>query len=91
MHVPPLDEVPTRCICNCYIPLPHTTQEHARAGQRSRQLPRLCLAEWACPSISMHTRALAHGGALGLLSEQELAGLLGVDDVDLVMDGIAWR
>ncbi|KAG1674122.1 hypothetical protein FOA52_015752 [Chlamydomonas sp. UWO 241] len=51
----------------------------------------LFLADWACPHISMHARALSHGTLLGLLSEHELATVMGVEDLDVVMDGIAWR
>uniref|UniRef100_A0A7R9YU17 Uncharacterized protein n=1 Tax=Chlamydomonas euryale TaxID=1486919 RepID=A0A7R9YU17_9CHLO len=75
--------------------------ENAEAGtlqealQHSGRIPNqpahLSLAEWACPSISMHARALSLGPVLGLLNEHELATFLGVDDSDLVMDGIAWR
>lgn len=51
----------------------------------------LYLAEWACPAMSMHARALSHGPSLGLLSEHELASMLQADHLDVVMDGIAWR
>ncbi len=48
------------------------------------------VAEWACAAPRLRARALARRDG-GLLSEVELAELLGVTGCDAVMDCVAWR
>jgi hypothetical protein len=61
----------------------------AAAGQ---QVPLITwhVSDWTCGDAAVQAQVLAAGGA-ELLSEAGLAELLGLGDVDVIMDGVAWR
>jgi hypothetical protein len=61
----------------------------AAVGQQGRRIA-WHVSDWTCGDAAVQAQVLAAGGA-ELLSEAGLAELLGLGDVDVIMDGVAWR
>jgi hypothetical protein len=64
--------------------------DQKRGNSSKHLLADFYVGDWACKSPVLRARAACHPGA-SLLSESELAKKMGVAELDVVMDGIAWR